>query len=460
MTDAKDKHYILVVNILTSFSGALMLSAVNIALPAIGKELLLNAVQLGWVTQLFALASAIFILPFGRIADIWGRKKIFTLGLVIATVSTLLLAFSNSFLMLAVLRVFQGMGMGMLYSTGIALLTSAHLPSERGMVLGINAAAVYLGLSLGPTIGGLLTQNLGWRSVFFLSLALQIVALILVLGKVRREWREAKGEKFDMTGALLFSIMLFLVMYGFSSLPATSGIVILLIGVIALVAFVAWELKVKSPLLNIRLLTRNRMFSLSNLAQFMFYAALFPVSFILSLYLQYIKGLSPQDAGFILLSQPVMQAIFSPLAGRISDRIQPRIIVSASVVIALAGLLLLFSATENTSMLLIILGLILTGLSFAFFAPPNINAIIGSVEKKYYGIASAIDSTTRNVGMTFSMSILMLLFSLHMGTAQITPEYYPDFVESIRIAFLIFSGICLCCIFVSLLRGKVVFTQQ
>jgi EmrB/QacA subfamily drug resistance transporter len=460
MADTQDNRYILTIAVLTSFCNALIISAVIIALPAIGNDLNMNAVQLGWVTQSHSLASAIFILPFGRVADIWGRKKTFTTGLVITIVSTFLATFSISFLMLIPLRVIQGIGMAMMFSTGVALLTSAYPRTDRGRVLGINVAAVYVGLSLGPTIGGLLTQNLGWRSIFLLFVVLQIPALILVLNKVRREWREAKGEKFDITGALLFSIMLFSIIYGFSSLPATMGIVIMLIGVMALVAFIMWELKVKSPLLNVHLLTRNRVLSLSSLAQFIFYSALFSVSFILSLYLQYIKGLSPQDAGFILLSQPVMQAAFSPIAGRISDRIQPRIIVSASVVIALVGLLLLLGATENTSMLLIILGLILVGLSFAFFSPPTMNAIMSSMESKYYGVASAIDSTSRNIGMTFSMSILMLLFSIHMGTAQITPEHYADFVESIRTALIIFSGFCLCCIFVSLARGKVVFTQK
>jgi len=460
MAATQDKHYILTVAVLTSFSGSLMLSAVNIALPAIGNDLSMNAVQLGWIAQSFALASAIFVLPFGRMADILGRKKTFAVGLIIGTMSTLILTFSNSFLMMIILRVVQGLGMALMYSTGVALLTSAYSHTERGKVLGINLAAIYVGLSIGPTIGGILTQNFGWRSVFLLALVIQIPALVLLLKKVHSEWREAKGENFDITGSILFSIMLFAIMYGFSSLPTVQGIVSILIGILALAAFVIWEMKNKSPLLNIHLLTRNRLFALSNLAQFMFYSALFSVSFILSLYLQYIKGLSPQNAGVILLAQPAMQAIFSPLAGRISDKIQPRNIASVSVIIALAGLLLLFVATENTSMLLIIISLILVGLSFAFFSPPNINAIMGSVEKKYYGVASAMDSTTRNIGMTFGMSILMLLFSLNMGTAQITPEYYTEFVESIRTALLIFSGICLCCIFVSFARGKVVFTQK
>jgi len=460
MVATQDRHYILIASSLTAFSGSIMLSAINVALPAMGNDLSMSAVQLGWVTQSYALSLAIFILPFGRIADILGRRKIFTIGLVAATVSALTLALSISFPMLVALRVIQGIGIAMINSTGIALISSAYPPSERGKVLGITTAAVYVGLSIGPTIGGLLTQNFGWRSVFLLSLGLQIPAMVLLFKKIGSEWREAKGEKFDITGALIFAIMLLSIMYGFSSIPAVYGIVSILIGVLALAVFIAWELKIKSPILNIRLLIGNRLFALSSLAQFMFYGAVFSLSFIVSLYLQYIKGFSPQNAGFVLLAQPVMQVLFSPIAGRISDKIQPRTIVSVSIIIALIGLLLIFTATEGASMLLIILGLILVGLSYAFFASPNINAIMSSVDKKYYGVAAAMDSTTRAVGIASGMSVVMLLFSLQMGTAQITPEYYSDFVESVRTALLVFSGICLCCFFISLARGKVVRAQE
>jgi len=456
MAATQDRHYILIASSLTAFSGSLMSSAVNVALPAMGNDLSMTAVQLGWVSQAYILTMAIFILPFGRIADILGRRKIFAIGLVAATVSALTLALSISFPMLVVLRVIQGIGVAMVNSTGIALLSSAYPPSERGKVLGISVAAVYVGLSLGPTIGGILTQNFGWRSVFLLSLGLQIPALVLIFKKIQSEWREAKGEKFDITGTLIFAIMLFAIMYGFSSIPAADGIVSISIGILALAAFIIWESKNKSPILNIRLLIGNRLFVLSSLAQFMYYCAVFSVAFILSLYLQYIKGLGPQNAGFILLAQPIMQVIFSPLAGRISDKIQPRTIVSISTIIALIGLLLLFTATEGASMLLIIIGLILVGLSYAFFASPNINAIMSSVDKKHYGVAAAIDSTTRAVGMAFGMSIVMLLFSIQMGTAQITPEYYSQFVESVRTILLIFCGICLCCFFISSARGKVI----
>lgn len=456
MADTQEKRYLLIIAVLTSFAGPLMLSAVTIALPAIGTELSMNAVQLGWVAQSFSLTMAVFVLPFGRLADIWGRKKIFTIGLSIATVSTLLSALANSFMMLVSLRVLQGIGMSMLYSTSVAMLMSSYLPVERGRVLGINVAAVYSGISLGPVIGGILTQNFGWRSVFFLFAALQLPALALLFARIRTEWREARGEKFDIPGALLFGIMLFCLMYGFSLLPATPGIWTIAIGVIGLVAFIAWERKVASPMFNIQLLTRNRMFAFSNLAQMLFYVAVFAAFISVSLYLQYVKGFSPQDAGLILLAQPVVQAALSPIAGRLSDKVQPRVIVTAGVTTALVGLLLLLVATANTALLFIIVSLVLLGVGLAFFAAPNTNAIMSSVAKKHYGVASAMEMTTRSVGMAFSMGILMLLFSLYMGTAQITPEHYAAFVDSIRMALIIFAGFGVCCIVISLVRGKVV----
>lgn len=456
MADTQEKRYLLIIAVLTSFAGPVMLSAVTVALPAIGTELSMNAVQLSWIPQSFSLAMAVFVLPFARLADIWGRKKIFAIGLSIATVSTLLSALSTSFLMLVSLRVLQGVGMSMLYSTSVAMLISSYLPAERGKVLGINVAAVYSGISLGPVIGGILTQNFGWRSVFFLFVVLQVPALVLLLARIRTEWREARGEKFDIPGALLFAVMLFCIMYGFSLLPAAPGIWTIAIGIIGLVAFIAWERKAASPMFNIQLLTRNRMFAFSNLTQMLYYVAVFAVAIILSLYLQYVKGFSPQDAGLILLAQPVVQAALSPIAGRLSDRVQPRVIVSTAAAIEVVGLVLLLIATANTGLLLIIVSLVLLGVGLAFFAAPNTNAIMSSVDKKYYGVASATEMATRSLGMAFSMGILMLLFSLYMGTAQITPEHYAAFVDSIRMALIIFAGFCVCCIVVSSVRGKTV----
>jgi predicted MFS family arabinose efflux permease len=233
----------------------------------------------------------------------------------------------------------------------------------------------------------------------------------------------------------------------------------MVLGIIGLAAFIVWELRVESPLLDIRVLARNRLFAVSNLAQFIYYMAIFAIPFIVSLYLQYIRGFTPQNAGFVLLSQAIMQAAFSPLAGRISDKIQPRIMVSGGLVIVLVGLLLLFRTLENPALLFLISSLILLGIGHAFVISPNTNAIMSSVERKHFGVASAVESVTRNIGTTFGMAIVMLLFSLYMGTAQITPEYYTVFLESIRVALAVFCIIGFCCIFISAARGKLVVTR-
>jgi MFS family permease len=202
------------------------------------------------------------------------------------------------------------------------------------------------------------------------------------------------------------------------------------------------------------------MFAFSNISQITYHIAIFSVTFILSLYLQYIKGFSPQDAGFVLLAQPVIQAVLSPIAGRVSDRIQPRITASLGLVAVLGAILLLLHETEVASLTSIIIGLVLLGSGASFFGTPNTSAIMNCVEKKYYGVASAIDSTARNIGQTFSMGVVMLLFSLYMGTAQITPEHHTAFLESIRMAFVIFAGLSFCSIILSALRGKLVSIQE
>jgi EmrB/QacA subfamily drug resistance transporter len=437
-----------------------MLSAVTVALPAIANDLTMNAIQISWVNQSLTLVVVILSLPLGRLADIKGRKTMYTIGSIIFTASTLLSALSTSSLMLIILRLIQGIGLAMIWSTATALLTSVYTLAERGRIIGVNVAAVYIGISIGPTIGGVLTQNFGWRSIFLLVLILQLPALTLLFTKIKGEWAEAKGEKFDIVGSVLFAIMFFCVMYGFSILTQNIGIWVVALGIIVLIIFVKWELKEESPMFKIHLLTRNRLFAFSSLVQIMFYSSTYPVSFILSLYLQYIRGLSPQDAGFVLLAQPVIQAIFSPLAGRISDKVQPRLLVSAGLFIELLGIILLLRALNDTSLLFIIVSQVLLGIGIAFFTSPNTNAIMSSVDRKYYGVASAIQVTTRDIGISFGMGIMMLLFSLYMGTAQITPEFYPAFVESISTGFIVFAGICFCCIFVSTARGKVIWNPQ
>jgi len=322
------KKVALLVTTLGSFLTPFMSSSINIALPSIGKAFSMNAVLLSWMATSFLLAAAMFLVPFGKIADIRGRKKIFTYGVLIYTLASFLSAISRSAFWLLCFRVLQGIGGAMIFGTGVAILTSVFPPGERGTVLGINVAAVYLGLSLGPFLGGVLTQHFGWRSVFLVNVPLGLIIMALVFWALKGEWAEARGEKFDWVGSIVYSLSLVALMYGFSQLPAILGALLILAGALGILSFVWWETRAESPVLNIDLFRNNTVFAFSNLAALINYSATFAVSFLLSLYLQYIKGLSPQNAGLILVSQPIMQAIFSPPAGRLSDRIESRIVAS------------------------------------------------------------------------------------------------------------------------------------
>jgi len=454
MSSDVNKRAVLIIAALSPFLTTFMGSSINIALPSIGHEFQMSAVLLGWVATAYILASATCLLPFGRLADIYGRKRILTCGIFIFTIASLLLAFTPSARVLIALRAVQGIGGAMIFTTGIAILTSVFPAGERGKALGINAAATYLGLSLGPVLGGLLTQHFGWRSIFLVVVPVGATVIALIFSRLKGEWAEARGEKFDLTGSVIYGLALTGIIYGFSLLPAMWGIWLVILGGSGIFAFVQRETKADSPLLDINLFRKNRVFAFSNLAVILNYSAAYAVSFLLSLYLQYIKGLDPRSAGLILVAMPIVQASFSPVAGRLSDRIEPRILASVGMGLITIGLFLFIFLGQNTSLGFIIATLILIGFGFGFFASPNTNAVMSSVKQRFYGVASATLATMRQVGMSFSMGIAMLLFATHIGKVEITPEYYPLFLSSTKIAFIIFTALCCGGIFASLVRGK------
>jgi EmrB/QacA subfamily drug resistance transporter len=440
---------------MASFVFPFMASAVNIALPSLGKELSLDAVTLGWIATAYLLSSAALLVPFGRIADIYGRKRIFACGIGIFTFSSLLSGLANSATMLIAWRVLQGIGGAMLAGTAVALLTTVFPANERGKVLGTIVAAAYLGLSLGPVLGGVLTQHLGWRSIFLIGALLGLLVLGVVLWKLKGEWTGAKGERFDFAGSVIYVLGLVALVYGFTLLPAMSGAGLIIGGTIGLLAFTRWETRTRSPVLDISLFINSKAFTFSNLAALINYSATFAVTFLISLYLQYMKGFNPQNAGLILVAMPAVQAIFSPLTGRLSDRIEPRLIASAGMVLNTVGLILFIFLNEETSLRLIIGNLVLIGFGFALFVSPNTNAVMSSAPKTAYGVASAMLATMRQVGMVLSMGVAMLMFALYVGRVQITPEYYSLFQQSMRTSFIVFAILCFGGIFASLARGRV-----
>jgi MFS family permease len=354
--------------------------------------------------------------------------------------------------MLITVRIIQGIGSSMIFGTAVAILTSVYPPGERGKALGIYITAVYLGLSLGPFLGGILTENFGWRSIFLINIPVGLLAIILVLWQLRGEWAECRGEKFDLKGSFLYGTAIVTVMAGFSLLPGETGIVLLLIGLAVSIIFIRFEKRQLSPVLNVQLFSGSRVFAYSNLAALINYSATYAVSFLLSLYFQYIKGFSPEYAGLILVTAPVTQAIVSPFAGRFSDRADPGIIASAGMGLTAAGLFVLVFLNEATPVWYFITALLILGFGFGLFSSPNTNAIMSSVEKQFYGVASGIVGTMRLLGQMLSMGIATMIFAVVIGRVEITPEYYQFFISSLHYAFIIFTVLCVIGVYASLQR--------
>ena len=444
----------LIAAVTASFIGPFMGSSVNVALPSMGGEFGLGAVTLGWVNTAFLLAGAVFTVPFGRLGDIYGRKRIYWMGILVFTLASVVIALAQSGATLIAGRAVQGFGGSMFFATGMAILMSVYPARKRGRALGIVVAAVYLGLSTGPFIGGLITQHLGWRAIFWLNLPLGLLLLVIAFFLLPGDWTGARGARFDLKGAMILGASLFSTLYGFSVLPAVYGFVLLAAGVSGIAAFVAFELREPEPIVDVRMFRDNPVFAFSNLAALINYAATFAVTFLVSLYLQQVRGFSPQSAGTLLVVQPLVQAVLSPLAGRLSDRIEPRTVASAGMALTLIGLLMLAVVGRGTPIPYVAVCLALLGLGFALFSSPNTNAVMSSVHRDLYGVASGMLGTMRQLGMMVSMGVVMMMLSLKLGGAVIGPERADDFVGVMRVVFLVFAGLCFGGIFASLARGR------
>lgn len=439
---------------ITSFTGPFVISSVNVALPAIQKEFNADAIQLSWIATSLLLAVAVTLVPAGRIADIHGRKKIFSWGLFLYTLASLVAAFANSIEMLIFCRVFQGIGSAMFLTTGMAIITSIFPPRKRGKAIGIYVSAVYIGLSMGPFVGGILTQNIGWRSLFIVVVPLGALSILITLKYLKGEWADARGEPLDIVGSFLYGITILAWVYGASLLPSGTALYLMTAGALCMAIFVWHELRVRYPVVEVRLFSRNKLFTFSSLAAMIHYAATFAITFLISLYLQYIKGLSPQAAGMIIVAQPVMMATFSPLAGKWSDKIEPRKIASFGMGLTALGLFLLAWIGKDTGLIYITATMLILGFGFAMFSSPNMNAIMSSVEKRYLGIASGTVATMRLIGQMSSMAITMVMFAVVIGHVEIAPENYPQFIRCVNLSFSIFVLLCIVGIFFSLFRGK------
>ncbi len=439
--------------LLNAFATPLMLSASNVALPAIGEHFSLTAVMLSWIPLAYLMASAMFILIFGRIADGFGRKRLFLIGTTAVIVTSVFTALSSNGAMLISGRFLQGVSAAMLYATQMAIVSSVFPPERRGKAIGMVVATVYVGLATGPLLGGVATDWLGWRANFLLHVPLACLVLLLGLTRVSEEWH-GDAKAFDLPGSILFAATIACLCLGVSFFPEISSLPILLLFVAGLVTFTRYALHKENPIWDIRLFFNNPIFTRSCGASMIMYTATYANTVLVSLYLQQIKAMSASMAGLILMTQPATMALLSPMAGSLSDRIEPRILATAGMLLTAVGLFFLSLVSAETSTLSVVVILLATGVGFSLFSSPNANAIMGGVGSKDYGSASAAMATTRILGQLGSMVLVAFAMAVVIGDRLIYTSNQAELAQAIHLCFLIAAAICVPGIFLSASRGR------
>ncbi len=456
--NSEQKTVILVV-VITAFITTFTGSALNLSIPDIGEQFGVSANFVGWLVTGYTLAVAAFSVPIGRVADITCRKTVLVTGLIVFIACCIAAVFAVSMTMLLVVRVIQGIGAAMIFSTNTAILISSFPGHMRGRVLGYSIASTYVGLSAGPVVGGFLNHNLGWKSIFILTGVLGAAALIAATIKLQAERSEDTERSFDVKGNVLFVSFIVLVMYGLSELGSTGAgaitiaAVMTATGVIAGVFFVRHELAVDDPAVNVRLFRENIGYAFSNLSAMLNYSATFAIGYLISIYLQVVMGYSSQAAGLIMIFQPAIMAVLSPVMGRLSDKYSPFKMSSAGMGLCAVGAAIFIFVREGSSLVMIVAALIITGLGFSLFSSPNTNAVMSCVDKAEYGVASSILATMRSIGHTLSMVIVTIIVGVFMGSAQLSDADPEVLVKVINTSFIVFTGICAGGVFISLKRS-------
>lgn len=450
---------VILVSAATSFITTFMGSALNLAVPAIERDFQTGAAEAGWIITVYMLTCAALTVPFGKIADTGRKNLILRWGIFIFTLACTAAAFSFNMAMLIICRVAQGVGASMIFSTNIAVLVNSEEENRRGKALGYVTCANYGGLSAGPAVGGILNHHFGWRSVFAVSAVIGAAAFFMALKKMQdKPYGGKNGDRhMDMTGMALYMGFMILVMYGLSELLSSgAGPVLLAAGIIMMIFFIKRETSVIRPMLDINEFVRNKTCTSASLATMMNFGSNFGLTYLLSIYMQGVMGMDPQQAGLLLVVSPGIMSVLSPVMGKLSDKYPPRILSSAGMILCIASLLLGASMAgimaKDSDIWLTVPVLALSGLGLAFFAAPNTKEVMSSVSSCDHGITSSILATMRSAGHTLSMAVITGIIGVYMGQESLEGADPRIVVNIMRISFFIFAGLCIPGFFMALRR--------
>ncbi len=447
------KNLILLICTVLSFFTVFAVNAVMVVVPSIASEFHMSNIVQNWIIIIFLLVVAVLSIPAGQISGKFGLKKVTILSIILFIIISIVTVMVTSSWQFLACRFILGISLSFINVTSMAMVVSAFAPEERGKALGINITGVYIGLSLSPVLGGILNYNLGWRSVVLFGVPFLFVILALLLTKIDDEWITFENVPLDIKGYFAYGIGMVLFMYGFTILNTLSGVVLTILGIIILIVFGVIELKQSHPSFDVRFF-KNRKFLSSNFASLCAYLATFAVTTILNYHLQYIKGFDSQSAGMILLVAPLCQVVLAPIAGRLSDKFVPQILAAIGMALGTISLFLFSFLGSETPLEFLIVSMVIYGVGFGLFSPPNTNVIMSSVPPKDTSVASAAVATMRTVGQAMSMGILTLVFAFVMGDVPIIDQYYPLLISSCQMTCLICVVLCIASVFASFVGIK------
>lgn len=444
----------LAVALITGFMAPFMSSAMNLSVTAIGAEFSAPAPVSTWIVNSYTLAIAAFSICMGRIADIRGKRRMILLGTALYGVFGVVCIFAPNILVLIAGRFCMGISAAIMLSSNVPLMLLYFPPQIKGRMLGLTVSSVYVGLALGPTIGGILNDLLSWHAIFIFSVIVSIVAVILTL-RLADDTVTESGEALDNKGNALFIASILLCMIGLSELNQQPWAwLALVIGAALLVVFVIVEWRTPSPVMQVRLFASNIGYAFSNLANLLNFGATYAIGYVMAIYLQNVQGLDAGIAGLLVIVQPIMQTLVSPLAGRLSDRFSPYVLSSVGLLVVTGGLVAMCFVHVGTSLGTVVLGFALIGCGVGIFSSPNNNAILTCAGRDHYSEANATISTMRGIGQSISMALTSFLLSFELGDvvfSQADPVLLSDGIHLIVIACTIISVFSAV---ISLCRGR------
>ncbi|MGL1931052.1 MAG: MFS transporter [Desulfotalea sp.] len=455
-TQSKAEFSVVLIICIVNFITPFMSAGVGVALPNIGEYYSASVFQLSLTSMFYLVGVVVFLLPAGQLADIFGRKKIFVIGLISFVFTCFTIIFCPNIESFLVIRLFQGFASALIITASMAILASVIPPQRRGRSMGFVVAFVYAGLSAGPALGGVIVAHFDWRYLFLFTAIVSFLILLLTAFRLKGEWFGAKDERFDWFGSVLFATSLTIIILVTTTKSLVSTEVIWLGLVLSFLCFVLFfwiERRSDSPVLDVKVLASNHVLLFTSIASLLNYAASFGIIFFFSLYLQSVKHLSPSEAGMLLMVQTLMQCVLSPFVGRLADKIYPGTLATIGMSICAIALAFASNIDMESSLTTIFFFFISLGGGFALFSSPNNTLIMNSVHPKLYGMASSLTGLVRNIGILCSMTISTLLVESYMGDAAITDQTASMFVDAMQTGMMIFAVLGVFGVFFSMGRS-------